>query len=331
MAKKKEPYKCPRCGYTVDHRGSMRYHLYNLKKPCPATENEVDITDTIKEHILNNRIYKVVRLAPQAPQQIINQQINHYHQVNALICNMDMYEKLQHYLEYRQKELMNFGDMIEGDFKNRALRLDAGGCPNFFLTMENLKDLINEITKAIDVERLNVVFDELTNKVKIFDNGEWSEELIEPGIKTIFDILKTHYLDFYECHLIRKMHKAGVMEKAWLLEWVTIYYKFLGSFGIPPFVIGKNDCEILYPENDPRYDEDIDEKDPANFRVQEEFKALYKDIRENAAAEMHTLRKDIRDIIKSNSKKKMKELNKELKKLAKTDEEFMKLIVEEAV
>lgn len=55
---KKEPYTCIRCRYTSYHKACMRYHLYKNKKTCPATKNVIELTDEIKQHILDNRIYK---------------------------------------------------------------------------------------------------------------------------------------------------------------------------------------------------------------------------------------------------------------------------------
>ena len=55
-----KPYTCPRCGYETNHRTSIRNHLFNKTKCCPALENDVILTDEIKEYILANRIYKIV-------------------------------------------------------------------------------------------------------------------------------------------------------------------------------------------------------------------------------------------------------------------------------
>jgi hypothetical protein len=36
----------------------MHRHLYSLLKQCPQTENEVVLSDDIKQHILDNKVYK---------------------------------------------------------------------------------------------------------------------------------------------------------------------------------------------------------------------------------------------------------------------------------
>lgn len=40
----------------------MIKHLYNLNKPCPGIKSTVELTDEIKKHILDNRIYVPVQV-----------------------------------------------------------------------------------------------------------------------------------------------------------------------------------------------------------------------------------------------------------------------------
>jgi hypothetical protein len=59
MKKKKSPeYECPCCGYQTIHKNDMRRHLYNKMKQCPKLLHDIELTDEIKEYILQNRIYK---------------------------------------------------------------------------------------------------------------------------------------------------------------------------------------------------------------------------------------------------------------------------------
>lgn len=54
----KMPYTCPRCNYTTASKGHMHFHLYELRKPCPKTHSDVELTEEIKEDLLVNRIYR---------------------------------------------------------------------------------------------------------------------------------------------------------------------------------------------------------------------------------------------------------------------------------
>ena len=54
-----QPYTCCRCGYKTSEKYRMNNHLYKKIKSCPAIENNIELTNEIKEFILNNRIYKI--------------------------------------------------------------------------------------------------------------------------------------------------------------------------------------------------------------------------------------------------------------------------------
>lgn len=59
----KTPYTCPRCNYSTVEKNNMRKHLYGVQKVCPATHNDIELTDEVKEYIMNNRIYRKVDTA----------------------------------------------------------------------------------------------------------------------------------------------------------------------------------------------------------------------------------------------------------------------------
>jgi hypothetical protein len=56
---KKAPYTCIRCGYETMKKSCMNQHLNMVKKPCAATNNDIKLTDEIKNYILINRIYRI--------------------------------------------------------------------------------------------------------------------------------------------------------------------------------------------------------------------------------------------------------------------------------
>ncbi len=89
----KDNYLCIWCGFTTKIKNDIRRHFYNLKKICPATKNNVELTEEIKEYILNNRVYIIPK---QYKPQIIhnNQIINNYQKINNLITSMNSFEKI---------------------------------------------------------------------------------------------------------------------------------------------------------------------------------------------------------------------------------------------
>ena len=72
---KKDNYLCIRCGFNTKIKNDIRRHFYNLKKICPATKNNVELSNEIKEYILNNRIYIIPKQELQiqrSPNKICN-------------------------------------------------------------------------------------------------------------------------------------------------------------------------------------------------------------------------------------------------------------------
>lgn len=54
---KTQDYMCPRCGYTSHRKSSMYNHFYKKIKPCPATRQVMELTNEVKEYILENKLY----------------------------------------------------------------------------------------------------------------------------------------------------------------------------------------------------------------------------------------------------------------------------------
>lgn len=113
------PYSCPRCGYKIKHRRCMSDHLFKKKKPCPATLNEIELTDFIKNYILDNRVYKIPKIT--TPKIIIlknNEELNSgaiyiYYTRSCKNADESVYKigKAQNYLK-RKNGYEKGGDML---------------------------------------------------------------------------------------------------------------------------------------------------------------------------------------------------------------------------
>lgn len=64
----------------------MRIHLFVNKKKCPGTKNVMDLTDEIKNIILENRVYN---LPKEIHTPTINNTINNFNTMNNYINNLD--------------------------------------------------------------------------------------------------------------------------------------------------------------------------------------------------------------------------------------------------
>lgn len=50
-------YVCPRCGYKTLQKNDMRRHLYSKKRICPSIRLKIDLTDEVKQDIMDNHVY----------------------------------------------------------------------------------------------------------------------------------------------------------------------------------------------------------------------------------------------------------------------------------
>jgi hypothetical protein len=291
----------------------MKIHLYNLKKICPATKNNITLTDEIKQYILDNRIYKIDK--PIQPQQIIN----NYQQINNLITNMDLFDKVDKYIKYKNIELPDLDETINDTFLLKSNKLKNNKFKNFELNLQNIIEIIDEITTINDITKLNILYDNILDKIKILCDGEWKLLLIEFGIKDIIDKIQTYYLDSYECYLIRKIKNENILKtKIELQERLYEYYKFLAWFNIEPYIYKKNNNKILFNNNDSEFDKYIDD-----FSIYDEYYDIYRKIISKInKTEQNKVKKGIENIIKKNTKSFIIELNKNILESFKNDEEF---------
>ena len=138
-------YECPRCSYSTRHKTNMKNHFYKLKSSCPAVTSDMELTDEIKEHVLNNRVYR-----PQTPVQhepSTSTIIHQYNTINNFIAGMDAVEKLTKYMQYSQKTLIGFEQSIDDQFSRKVKRLEMDGYKyGFQLNSQDLLDVIDDIS-----------------------------------------------------------------------------------------------------------------------------------------------------------------------------------------
>jgi hypothetical protein len=314
---KKEQYTCPCCDYKTPRKDNMRIHLYNLKKPCPKIHNNIDLTDDIKEFILQNRVYHVEK--PVDEQKVINQTINNYNCMQNFVANMDVLDKLNKFTEHNKIELVDFEEKIEETYMLTSKKLDEDKFKyGYQLKTENFMELIDSISSLLHskIEYYNLLHD--GNKLKLYERGVWRSFLIEQGVKQMLTITKDYYLDSYECFLMRKIkkHQTSVFDIQKSKELLIQYYKFIGCFEIDPYCKDHYDHEILKLEEDVSNDEFRDE-------YSLEFYAYYRKATDKLTrSEITKMKKDVIDIVKRNTTQNIQELNKKVMSLIQMDEEF---------
>jgi len=311
----KDLYKCPRCGYQTPRKSSMKKHLYGNKKECPTTNRNITLTDDIKENILKNRIY-ISHLVQANPQQIINQTIYNYNQINQFISKMDVFEKLKKYTKYKNIEIMGLEDRVEHTYQRNIEKLEAHAFRDFALDHHSILDVINTITTCDDINTLNVLHDSNNDKLKIYNQGKWDSFLFEQGTIDLITNIQSSYLDHYERYLLKKAYKGCAYEKQCVREKLSEYYKFLICFELCPLCKDQTDGDILNEDDD-------------SESLQDMYYKLFKDIQENMKlSEATRLRKHVYDIIKKNNRSNMVELNQKMMDLLQVDKEFKTIVLE---
>jgi hypothetical protein len=305
-------YECCRCGYKTKDKSKIKRHLYHLKKPCPSTSHDIELTDDIKQYILDNRIYKIPETKPAT------NIITNYNQINNFISSMDIQEKLNKYIKYKNIEIMDFEDQIEDHFNSHIKKLDTNRYSSYRLDFDDMLDVIDKVTYiSKNVENFNIYYDEIPNKLKIFTCGEWNTLLLDAGIKQMLHKIKACYLDTYECYLLRKLNDSniGAHSRMQFKEHLLDYFKFLSCFDISPYVSNASDGDIL-KNNDDSYD------------LQDEWYPKFKGIKESiTVTEANKVKKEVKDIVKRNTKSNIIELNKLIMQVFNADTEFKENII----
>lgn len=287
-------YTCYRCGYKTVQKHNMMKHLYHLKKQCPGTCHDVELTEEIKKAIISNRVYcPPVQVTPPT----INQTINNYNQMNNFISKMDPLERLKKYMHHQNIEMVNLEDHVESLYSYQINKLESNSFREFFLDHHAILDIVNKVTEGNNVETMNVIHDSHSDKLRIYNAGAWCCELFDKGIIDVLNTIKQTYLDIYETYLDNKYDASNAFERQCICERIEDYYRFLVCFNLRP------ECDAFHDH--------------------------YKDVEENIKmSEVNKTRKQVYDIIKKNSRTSLIELNRKMMDIIQVDEVFKTTILE---
>jgi hypothetical protein len=323
------PYSCVRCNYTTKNKKDMRKHLYERKKMCPAPnpDNDIEMTDEIKEKILLNRRYTIpLKIKEDKPPTTI-QNIHYNNTMNNYVKNMDCLDKIKKYINYNDIDLVSIEDDLENKFSARVNKLEGNKFKFGYDIDENrLFDIIEEICKIRrgDFKKLNIVYDDKLKELNLFKSGSWETVILDRGLREIVSLLQDYFLNYYEKYLIMKIYcEINEQEKMKYREDLERHYKLLGCFDLPPYIKDKNDLEILgqYYKENPDSFEDKDEKE--KYILEEKWLKLYNNTVDNTKkCDINKTKKNIIEILKNNTKRNMKELNIKVIELLNIDEEF---------
>lgn len=297
-------YECPRCGYATHHRSSMRNHLYKKQKPCRATHEVIELTDVIKQHVLDNKVYKVPK---QSQQQIIINQINNNQQIINYIAKIDPIQKLQAYTEYTDIALMPFEYKVKEYYQDKIEMCESmqTQLTDFCLDRNNLTNILNDMTLSNGIDKLNVVYDKVNDKLVIFDDGKWESHPFDSGVKELIEKIQCTYLDKYEELLLDKYdHDTNFLERKKAQERLKEYYEFLVVFEIKPLLVTSKRNDIL--DYNSKY-----------------YRTIYEKVQDKITfTHAKQLQKSVYSMVKTNCNSSIGELNKRMMDIICTDQDF---------
>ncbi len=333
-------YECPRCKLFTKKKGNIRDH-FNRKKPCVALFDNIVLTPEIIEHVLANKKYTPPVVTPPTPapsttmtaidqvppaqvsQNInnginqLNQLINSNNTVYNYIINLDTIAKHTELLSYKNVEGMDFESHVDEKYEKTREKFSKEAIGRLHhqidLKEQNFIDMVYDatISKKKDLSDMCVFYTQQDNRIFIsVGGGTWNEMSCDEGTKTILYALVDYHHQKYEIAIIRFLEGSFPADHATAMQSLEDYYRFIASFDIPPSIRDKNDTQIMYNEDDKRYDDTILRQDIHNHRIVDKYCDIYMKVSDSiTAAQKKVLCKRVLDEIKTTSKKNIRELN----------------------
>lgn len=311
----KDPYTCPSCGYKTSNKPDMYKHLYKLKKQCPKTVIDLTLTDSIKEYILENRIYHIPK-KQKDPQTVI---INQYNQMNNMLASMDAVDKIMSYTKQANVDVIDFADKVERKYEQQVEDLQQDTVePDFSFNTDDLLEVINDICKISDstYHDLNLIYDNKLRNIKMVDDGQWQSILTENGLRKIIEMLQEKLWDHYECYLVRHiMNDASMRRRQECEERLKEYYMFIGCFKAMPYAYDRSDFFLV-------------DGTMHSHTCSEKFYPMYKGVCDAITrSQENRVRKGVLEIIKRNSNQNLSDLNRKILGMMNVDDEYKKAIL----
>lgn len=305
----------------------MRKHLYK-KKPCPGSHHPIELTEEVKNYILDNRVYHI----PKTPKQtVINnidmKTINYNNTMNNYIASIDPFVKIQKLKEYKQCGTCGIDIVIDRLFQEERMMLEnSKDLSDKDLTTDDLLDMFDRATinEFDNVENINMAYEPKLDKIWYCESNQWKLERKTKVMKKVIQTIQDYVWNAYECYLIKKMKSdIDAQSKVKTKEQLAEYYTFLASIEIDPYVKDKSNNKIMYTPDDDEYWVEYASTDTEHYTLCDEFLPLY-----NKQSVNNEWRSRLIDCITRNSKRNVIELNKMIMSFMNIDEEFKNTVME---
>jgi hypothetical protein len=320
MRVKQNPFVCPRCGYKTQKKWDMIRHLYQRSVPCHGEVEDLELTEEIKQCIIKNKIYHRPKEKEQSNTTIINNVIQNYNSFNSMISVIDVADRIMHLSKFKNTPIIDLEQSVEDKYCDIAKKLDNNSYKlGFEMNHEDMLETIDDVSNTKkNLQNFNIIYDTISDKIKIYE-GEWEEYMLTKGVRKIITAIKDYYWDAYECYLLRKLNSSSnAFEKQRCRELLKEYYHFISCFEIDPFAKDRCDSEILGDESGNSYD------------VSDTYYPLYTKEKDNIGKTKSIpkeMKKKVIDIIKRNTEKNIKNLNREVYDIFSMEDGFRNIIM----
>lgn len=327
-------YQCPRCGYNTSEKNNMRKHLYKRVKPCPTNINDIELTEEIKQHILDFCVYHIKKEEPIF--KTTNFNISTYNTLNNFVRGLDIMTKVEHVSLKENENVTAFDESLDQKYKSQIRYLEQNLDKGQQLVKKddyiNIFDEVTNMSNAKSIKNFNILYDDKKDVFLMYNDGTWNEYRIQKFVETVTLYIKDYYWSAYETYLIRRiMNSDDCMKRVKTREILEVYYTILASLDIPPFVENSNDNKIKFTPDDDEYWIEPDKFADHHFEIVEEYYNLYTKIKNNLSlAQKQKLLKELVDIAKRNSRNNCFALNKLVMMMINNDSAFKQKLIESA-
>jgi hypothetical protein len=219
----------------------MVKHLYKLKKPCVAVEQDIELTPEIKKQILrlnpvtNNRVTQNIMNNTNNNTTNNNNNINYNITINC-VNNMSLDKKIQLMVNHMGMTIEPIQDCIE---KRTRHFLESQG---ELRGVGDLKLLAQCICKPLSDEIFNPAYIKKENMCSTLEDSETERVKQTPltCLKSMLTILQDQTSGEYEVELVKE-HDSGRQGSR---EAIIELYSFYKDVGIIPFVNDLSDRRI---------------------------------------------------------------------------------------
>lgn len=325
-------YICPRCGYCTPKKPRIFDHLYKRKKTCPYKSNDIELTNEIKQSVLDNHVYKI-KGKNKINNGTINKIINNIDNIDNItnnniniFLNLDPIQKMNHHHKAINNTLLPIGDIISMLYENDIIELDDG-IGNHLYSHEHLIETVNNVTQLRDKHKFTdciLIHEKDKQNTLCFNDKQtilpaWESIDNDKSGRNIVEIIQAHVWNNYEFYLIRKLEKNNNVDNEDIKRHLYLYYKFISCFDLNPHVCdAANDNEILYNIDDTEFnDNNLDS-------IKRKYIKLYHDCKTNLDEMARiAIRMLVDYIVKNNGSYSYENFNDKIKTIFVRDPKYM--------